>query len=43
MGRKCDFQELKVELHSSMYKYYQLSLFLVLIGEFNQKSKARLT
>jgi len=35
MGRKHDFKEPKVLLHSSMYKYYQLSLFQVLIGEFN--------
>jgi len=38
MGREHDFQEPKVLLYSSMYKYYQLSLFLVLIGEFYQKS-----
>jgi len=37
MGEKCDFQEPLVVLHHSMYKYYQLTLFLVLIGKFDQK------
>jgi len=38
MGRKCDIQEHELYYIFSMYKYYQLTLFLFLIGKFDQKS-----
>ena len=35
---KHDFQEMRVVLQVYIYSYYQLTLFLVLNGKFDQKS-----
>ena len=37
-GRKCDYQESGVYYKVFMYNYHQLTLFLVLIWKFDQKS-----
>ena len=41
MGEKRDFHDLKLYYIVSMYKYYQLTFFLVLIGKFDQKSNSQ--